>query len=409
MGSRRKTIPVDIQARITKFFVSNLPDGCSGADLAKEVRVYGTIFDIYLARKRDKAGNRFAFVSLLDVKDRGEMEKLLSSIRLGVYKLKFNVARFVLEDGEVNARKSSNDRIHTNRPPQKSNFRPKPVNESGCVGMDNGMSFKDAFSGAAVGKTVSIDDNISAFEECYGKAILVKVASLEVLGKIRIILKEMGLSEGEIRCLGGFYVLISFKNKAHAIMARDELFGRPEQFVYAAIWEGQEVPVERIAWLRVVGIPLCILDDRVLHSIGSFFGTVVKQAFLGRAEVDSSFHFIGVLVRQGGFINDELFLKWRQKTFKVWITEESKEWLTEFVEDCGSPFLSRDNGADRNSSPENGTESSPRKGSNGDADFSGSGGNFGNEINDSVLETPGNVGNEINDLMIGFKLDSYWA
>ena len=107
MGSRRKPIPVEITARITKFFVSNLSDRCSGADLAKEVRNFGTIFDIYVPRKRNKEGKRFAFVSLLDVKDRREMEKVLSSIRLGEFKLNVNVARFVLEEGEVNEQRSS--------------------------------------------------------------------------------------------------------------------------------------------------------------------------------------------------------------------------------------------------------------------------------------------------------------
>ena len=115
MGSHRKPIPVEILARITKFYVSNLPERCSGADLAKEIRNFGNIFDIYVARKRDKVGRRFAFVSLLDVKDRGEMEKVLSAIQLGDYKIKVNVARFVLEEGEVNERKSFFNQIKGER------------------------------------------------------------------------------------------------------------------------------------------------------------------------------------------------------------------------------------------------------------------------------------------------------
>ncbi|PWA75159.1 Aminotransferase-like mobile domain-containing protein [Artemisia annua] len=58
----------------------------------------------------------------------------------------------------------------------------------------------------------------------------------------------------------------------------------------------------------------------------------------------------------------------------------------------GEMLIDLANSSSTKCSPEKGTESSLRKGSNGDAGFSGSGGNFGNEINDSVLETPGNVG-----------------
>ncbi|MFS7981918.1 putative RNA-binding domain superfamily [Helianthus anomalus] len=59
MDRRRIPIPENIQRRITKFFVTNLPEGCSGSDLASQIRVFGQIFDLYIARKRDRGGNRF--------------------------------------------------------------------------------------------------------------------------------------------------------------------------------------------------------------------------------------------------------------------------------------------------------------------------------------------------------------
>ena len=102
MERRRKPIPENIQRRFTKFFISNLPDRCSGSDLAGFVRELGNIFDIYIARKRDRFGNRFGFISMLDVKNSVDLANALSSIRMGDYRLKCNVARFTLEDGEIN-------------------------------------------------------------------------------------------------------------------------------------------------------------------------------------------------------------------------------------------------------------------------------------------------------------------
>ncbi|MFS8010520.1 putative RNA recognition motif domain, nucleotide-binding alpha-beta plait domain superfamily [Helianthus anomalus] len=55
----RIPIPETIQRRITKLFVTNLPEGCSGTDLAEHVRSFGQIFYLYIARKRDKGGNKF--------------------------------------------------------------------------------------------------------------------------------------------------------------------------------------------------------------------------------------------------------------------------------------------------------------------------------------------------------------
>ena len=102
MDTRRKPIPIEIQRRITKFFVTNLPEKCSGNDLASHVRQFGKIFGIYIARKRDKRGNRFGFISILDVKNLNELLKDLRRIRIGEDHLWFSMARFVLEDGEIN-------------------------------------------------------------------------------------------------------------------------------------------------------------------------------------------------------------------------------------------------------------------------------------------------------------------
>ncbi|KAJ0736177.1 putative RNA recognition motif domain, nucleotide-binding alpha-beta plait domain superfamily [Helianthus annuus] len=335
MGSRRKPIPAEIAARLNKFFLSNLPDQCSGAVLAKEVRNFGNIFDIYVARKGDKDGRRFAFVSLIDVKDHGEMEKVLSSIRLGEYKLKVNVARFVLEEGEVNARKPV---FH---PKKEGSFKQKMddvgsrLHASHNTFNTNAMSFKEAISGESRGKTIVLDDSVNAVEDMHGRSLVVRVCSLDVLKKIKWLLNDMKLGEGEVRCLGGFVVLISFKTSEHAVMVKDELVGRTNLFSSVDLLEGKVSSYERIAWLKVSGIPMCVLDDHTLENIGGFFGSIVRKPLVERIEIDSTFQYIGVLVGHGARIQEVLFLKWRGKTFKVWIEEDDKNWISDFIDEVG--------------------------------------------------------------------------
>ncbi|MFS8033550.1 putative RNA-binding domain superfamily [Helianthus anomalus] len=60
MSNRRFLIPVNIQRRLTKVFVTNLPEKCSGNVLSDSIRTYGNIHDLYIARKRDREGNRLA-------------------------------------------------------------------------------------------------------------------------------------------------------------------------------------------------------------------------------------------------------------------------------------------------------------------------------------------------------------
>ncbi|MFS7954397.1 hypothetical protein Hanom_Chr07g00629791 [Helianthus anomalus] len=76
-------------------------------------------------------GEYSTFITLWDVKNTGEMEKSLSSIRMGEYKLSCNVARFTLEKGEIN-----------NRQPEITKSKPATV--------FNGISFRGK---EAIGET----------------------------------------------------------------------------------------------------------------------------------------------------------------------------------------------------------------------------------------------------------------
>ncbi|MFS8012850.1 putative RNA-binding domain superfamily [Helianthus anomalus] len=48
MTSRKFTIPANIQKRLTKVFITNLSDKCSGNDLSRFIRAFGDIFDLYI-------------------------------------------------------------------------------------------------------------------------------------------------------------------------------------------------------------------------------------------------------------------------------------------------------------------------------------------------------------------------
>ncbi|KAI7724863.1 hypothetical protein M8C21_006977, partial [Ambrosia artemisiifolia] len=126
----------------------------------------------------------------------------------------------------------------------------------------------------------------------------------------------------------------TLRSNEHASMALDEIRGRPDVFSYGAVWEGQELNFERVAWLKVMGIPLDLLDDSVLGNIGSFFGSVVKKPVLDWLETDSSFQYVGVVVNHGARIKDVLFLKWRGRSIKIWVEEVEKEWLSDFVDEA---------------------------------------------------------------------------
>ncbi|MFS8004741.1 putative RNA recognition motif domain, nucleotide-binding alpha-beta plait domain superfamily [Helianthus anomalus] len=69
--------------KTVKFFVANIPEGCRPWDLASLLQDFGEISGTYIARKRNKEGLKFGFVSFKGVKDWKEQEKRLRGLKLG--------------------------------------------------------------------------------------------------------------------------------------------------------------------------------------------------------------------------------------------------------------------------------------------------------------------------------------
>ncbi|PWA79287.1 RNA-directed DNA polymerase, eukaryota [Artemisia annua] len=319
--SGRKPIPAHIQSRITKIFVTNLPEGCSGADLATQVRVFGQIYDLYIARKRDKSGNQFGFISFLDVKDKEELLRNLKGIRMGDYKLLFNIARFVLEEGEINT--------GAEKPGPKTFGNPnmnRGTDRMGGKSIRNDTSFRDLFEG----KNISIDNNVQAFSTLHGRAIIARMIDLEALKSIYVILNGICPGFGKVQYLGGLDLLISFEDAELAGKVIESAKLLNDKFYSVVLWEGQSLSFERLAWLKIQGVPLNLLTNEVLNTIGGKFGKVVHKAKKMETELDLSFEYVGILAGDGKRITEEVVLNWMNRKFRVWVTEELGEWIPDF-------------------------------------------------------------------------------
>ncbi|KAJ0826228.1 putative RNA recognition motif domain, nucleotide-binding alpha-beta plait domain superfamily [Helianthus annuus] len=89
------------KGNITKFFITNLPEGCTPWELSEFVKVFGEVAGAYVAKKKDKVGNRFGFISFSNVRDVKELERALNGTKMGNSKLKANIARFAVENANL--------------------------------------------------------------------------------------------------------------------------------------------------------------------------------------------------------------------------------------------------------------------------------------------------------------------
>ncbi|KAL6521525.1 hypothetical protein OROGR_018094 [Orobanche gracilis] len=321
MEHRRKPIPEAIQRRLSKLFVTNLPEGCSGSDLASHVRSFGQIFDIYIARKKDKGGNRFGFISMLDVRDRSELLNNLRNIRMGESKLWFNIARFVLEDGEINVIREDKKAEKASKP-----YARYGMDQSGSKFEAGGRSFRDMLAG----KTITIDDKVNGFSTLHVRAIVGRMKDVEAVKSIFLFLNNICPGSGKVQYLGGLDLLISFEVAELATIVFEAAKNDMDNFSAVCMWKGQSFSYEMLAWVKVQGIPLHLFSHDVINLVGSSFGKVVHKAVKLDADVDLSYDYVGILVGDGKKLSEEVILEWKSRKFRVWINEEMGDWIPEF-------------------------------------------------------------------------------
>ncbi|KAJ0923206.1 putative RNA recognition motif domain, nucleotide-binding alpha-beta plait domain superfamily [Helianthus annuus] len=176
---------------ITKFFVSNLPEGCTPWELRRGLEGFGNITGAFVAKKRDKSGSRFGFVSFKDVRDKAELEKLLRGAKLGDSKLKVNIARFALENSGIHAQpvvnsfkpgsSSVNDISKRFNVRYGRSFRDVVGSSSGGGGIHPGSGLLNEGAGVFGDKAVVVPDRLCAFQEWYGKAVVGRTSTRRLL------------------------------------------------------------------------------------------------------------------------------------------------------------------------------------------------------------------------------------
>ncbi|KAF5804385.1 hypothetical protein HanRHA438_Chr05g0205911 [Helianthus annuus] len=107
---------------------------------------------------------------------------------------------------------------------------------------------------------------------------------------------------------------------------------------FSDMWEGQTLPYERVAWLKLFGVPLHLADNSVFNNIAKEFGVIVQPAQLSIDDGDLSFAGVGVLVGDGKVINESVSLVWKNRKFKVWIVEDNDVWIPDCMGVVGLKF-----------------------------------------------------------------------
>ncbi|KAF5814379.1 putative RNA recognition motif domain, nucleotide-binding alpha-beta plait domain superfamily [Helianthus annuus] len=333
--------------QITKLFISNLPDGSTPWELRKCLENYGEIVGTFVAKKRDKFGLRFGFASFKDVASCQELLNSLKGVKMGECRLKVNIARFAAENagmfgsapektrgpsvyGEALGKSTTNFRdfrsysyvvgsSHDQRNPVKGG---------------SGDKWGEKLS---VVQSVIIPDRSSAFSELSGLALVGTTVNLETLVDFDRLLSIAKVVVANVQYLGGMTLLISFHDKASAarFLESKSLWG--PWFSRLDGWNGQSLPLERVAWLKLCGIPLHLFSSDVMSLVGGLFGKVLHVPKGVEEDQDLSVCRVGVLVGEVDRINVGVAVKWRNRSYKIRVEEDLNDWVPDSLRAGGTP------------------------------------------------------------------------
>ncbi|KAF5811794.1 putative RNA recognition motif domain, nucleotide-binding alpha-beta plait domain superfamily [Helianthus annuus] len=293
----------------TKFFVTNIPQGCRPWDLANVFRDFGVIAGAFIAKKKDKDGRIFGFVSFKDVRDVEELKNNISKVKLGGNKLMINVALFAKESGAprsdvVNGGKSKVANAGHVR--VQAGF-PKV---SGSNPVKKGVSFLDILTNKSYSDwnedAVVVDPSIFSLSNLSGKAVVGRMLGFDELRFLNSPLKVAGFEGASLQYLGGLSVLISFEDGdvTKRLLEAKEVWIR--WFSALSPWLGQSLPFERLAWINIRGVPPHFVSRRVFNMIGSRYGKVVQPSQFLETNGDLTFDRLGILIDTGNKINGVL-------------------------------------------------------------------------------------------------------
>ncbi|KAJ0464095.1 hypothetical protein HanHA300_Chr14g0523141 [Helianthus annuus] len=210
----------------------------------------------------------------------------------------------------------------------------------------------DGCSGSVAGnRVVVVPDRTSAFKDSMGLTVVGRTVDLETLVDFDKLLRIAKVPYSKIQDLGGLSLLISFKDEAAAkgFLENREVWG--PWFTKVEVWKGQTLPMERVAWLRLIGIPLQLLDSDVFSLIGGLFGKVLHYPKNLDIDLDLSMVRVGVLAGEASRIKEVISLSWKNKNFRILVEEEVDAWVPDCLGESVSNLQSSGSDTPMMSSP----------------------------------------------------------
>ncbi|KAJ0788413.1 hypothetical protein HanPI659440_Chr05g0191381 [Helianthus annuus] len=164
------------------------------------------------------------------------------------------------------------------------------------------------------------------------KSLIGETKDIETLNNLKENLSGVTEEGLKLKYLGGLKVLLCFNSPEEAEEFRYTKMDVWEKwFARLYLWEGIPPVFERIAWIKVLGVPASLWDRHVINKIGERCGRLLVKSEADSSDGNMAEDRLAILVNTGKRIALEFNLVWKEQRIPVWVEEISGKWSPEFL------------------------------------------------------------------------------
>ncbi|GKC45930.1 transposon TX1 [Tanacetum coccineum] len=295
------------------FMFFNFPEEWGMGRMWMIFKRYGTVFDMFMAKRRLRNGKRYGF------RNNGNMEMGEGHVRRetgghnansgGSYRgdgLTYNKdnRRFV---DVVNGEHNRDGAKSLEKETKGINVQPNGKEGFTLLREENGTR-----------RTIKVDENdinVGILSRC----VVEEVKALCFLAKLPMLYKEQGLEGTEVKLLGGLEVLLVMENEIMAANVLSDKEHGMRRWLYK-LRKGESVQrtAGRITWISILGIPFSCWSEGVFKKIAAIHGTILALHNC-RMEGNQNLTYGRVKIHtiNKGLISEELNVQVKGKIFKI--------------------------------------------------------------------------------------------